>query len=88
MNVGSALRTIMIRPKARNGTTTTNISASFPPMIQAITMENRNISGPRTATRIIIIKAFCTLKTSVVMRVTSDEDENLSMFSNAKPCTR
>ena len=45
-------------------------------------MEKTNISGQRTAVRMSIIYAICTLLTSVVMRVTSDAEENLSIFSN------
>ena len=41
-----------------------------------------SISGQRMATRMIIIKDICTLMTSVVIRVTRLETENLSMFSN------
>ena len=48
----------------------------------------RNISGARTAMRMHIMNAICTLLTSVVMRVTSEAEENLSIFSKAKPCTR
>ena len=35
----------------------------------------------------IIIKAICTLVTSVVRRVTSDEVENRSMLEKEKLCT-
>ena len=48
----------------------------------------RNISGARTAMRMHIMKDICTLLISVVMRVTSEAEENLSIFSNAKLCTR
>ena len=51
-------------------------------MRKAITKANTSISGARMAVRMIIIYAFCTLVTSVVMRVTRDEARNLSMFSN------
>ena len=57
-------------------------------MMKAIVMANRNISGARTATRMIIIKAIWTLVTSVVMRVTSEAEEKRSMFSKEKSCTR
>ena len=50
--------------------------------------EKMIIRGERIAVRIIIMNAICTLLTSVVIRVTSDADENLSMFSNEKSCTR
>ncbi len=53
-------------------------------MTNAMTAEKISISGARMAMRIIIIYAICTFVTSVVRRVTSDEDENLSMFWNEK----
>jgi hypothetical protein len=49
--------------------------------------ENMNISGERTAMRMSIMNANCTLFISVVIRVTSEAFENLSMFSKEKPCT-
>ena len=39
------------------------------------------VRGERTAIRMTIIKACCTLVISVVRRVTRLETENLSMFS-------
>lgn len=68
------------------GMTPRNIQPRLPPMTNVITSENISISGQRTAMRIIIIKENCTLFTSVVMRVTSDGVENLSIFSNEKSC--
>ena len=44
----------------------------------------RKLSGDRTATRITIIKAFWTLVTSVVIRVTKPGTLNLSMLENEK----
>ena len=41
---------------------------------------NTSIRGARTATRVIIWKAFCTWLTSVVRRVTILAGENLSIF--------
>ncbi len=49
-----------------------------------IVMAKTSIRGERTAVRMIIIKAICTLVTSVVRRVTREEVENLSMFENEK----
>ena len=46
-----------------------------------MTKEKISISGPRMAMRMIIIKDIWTLTTSVVIRVTRLETENLSMFS-------
>ena len=51
-------------------------------MTKPMIKEKINISGPRMATRMIIIKDICTLKISVVIRVTKLDTENLSMFSN------
>ena len=41
-------------------------------------------SGARTATRMIIIKAFCTLVISVVIRVTRPGTLNLSILEKEK----
>ena len=43
--------------------------------------EKISISGERTAMRMSIIKPIVQLLMSVVMRVTREEEENLSMFS-------
>ena len=51
-------------------------------MAKPMMKEKISISGPRVATRMIIIKDICTFMTSVVIRVTKLETENLSMFSN------
>ena len=84
---GIALRLMSRNPSASNGMTTANVKASQPPMTVAMTTEKISISGLRTAVRISIMKAICTLATSVVIRVTSDEEENLSMLANVKVCT-
>ena len=76
------------RPATSTGTTTTKVSASLPPMMKAMVMAKRNISGARTATRMIIMKAIWTLLMSVVMRVTSEAEEKRSIFSKEKSCTR
>ena len=75
-----ALRTIISSTAIRNGTITTKVSASFPPIINAIVMANISISGALMAVRISIMKDICTLFTSVVILVTRDEEENLSIF--------
>ena len=82
LNAGIAFFATRRSPQTRNGTTTTNVRASFPPMINAIIIEKMNISGLRTAVLIIIINDICTFDTSVVSLVTSEAEENLSMFSN------
>ena len=81
------MRLMSRNPSASNGMTTANVKASQPPMTVAMTTEKISISGLRTAVRISIMKAICTLATSVVIRVTSDEEENLSMLANVKVCT-
>ena len=58
--------------------------SSSSPRRNAMTTEKISIRGLRIAVRISIIKDICTLTTSVVRRVTSDEDENLSIFPNVK----
>ena len=85
---GMACLAMSSRPPTRTGTTTTKVRASLPPMMKAMMMANRNISGARTAVRMIIMKAICTFVTSVVMRVTREAEEKRSMFSKAKLCTR
>ena len=64
----------------RKTTATTNTSDSGPPMTTAMNMANTRCTGARTHMRRIIWKAFCTLVTSVVMRVTRPAVENLSML--------
>ena len=49
-------------------------------MVSAITMEKISVMGERTAMRMIIWKAFCTLVTSVVRRVMIEEVLNLSIL--------
>ena len=84
LNAGIALRLTKKSPTISIGTTTTKVVASAPPIIYAIVIENINMSGLRIAVRITIIYANCTFEMSVVIRVTSDDDENLSIFSNEK----
>ena len=55
--------------------------ATLPPMINAMVKAKINTSGERTAMRMSIIKACCTLLMSVVRRVTSEEVENSSMLA-------
>ena len=74
-------------PTPRTGITTAKVTASSPPIYAAITTEKISISGQRIAVRISIIYAIWTLLTSVVSRVTSDEDEKWSMFVKVKDWT-
>ena len=74
-------------PKARNGTVTKKITGRVELTKKLITIEKISISGLLIAVRISIIKANCTLVISVVRRVTSDDELNLSMFEKENFCT-
>ena len=60
------------------------ISAINQLLVNASASAAMNMSGLLTAIRIIIMYAFCTLVTSVVRRVTSDDVEYVSMLPNEK----
>ena len=51
-------------------------------MMKAIVKAKTKTNGARTAMRMSIMNACWTLVMSVVRRVTSEELENVSMFSN------
>ena len=53
-------------------------------MIRHMAKLKIRFKGARTATRIIIINAFCTLVISVVIRVTSPGTLNLSILEKEK----
>ncbi len=55
-------------------------------MRKDITMAKISMAGQRIRVRMIIIKAFCTLLTSVVKRVTSPALLNLSILENEYTC--
>ena len=80
-NIGSAFHMMMPSAIASTGMTARNIHARFPPMTKAMTAAKTIITGQRTAIRTIIIYAICRFQTSVVIRVTSEGVEYLSMFS-------
>ena len=84
---GIASLPIITSPTAITGTTITNVVAREPPEINAITIAKANIRGALTAILIAIMKAFWTVVISVVILVTRDEVENLSMFPNENFCT-
>ena len=67
--------------------TMTKVSASLPPMMKAMVTAKISISGERMAVRMTIMKAIWTLLTSVVIRVTREEEENLSIFLKLKDWT-
>ena len=56
-------------------------------MDTAMTAAPMSMMGARMAMRTIIMKAFCTLVTSVVSRVTKEAVENRSTFLKEKSCT-
>ena len=58
---------------------------SFALMESAMTSATMSVTGARVNIMSIIWKAFCTLLTSVVMRVTRPAVEKRSMLANEKP---
>ena len=78
--MGAALVMISASPIARIGIITANAIDIFGLVMIAIIRANTSIIGHRTAVRIIIMNAICTLETSVVIRVTRLDVENLSML--------
>ena len=82
--IGKATSTMAARIRARSGTIPRKMRAIWTLMRHAITMEKMIMRGTRTAIRMSMPKAFCTLVTSVVMRVTSEEVEKRSMSANEK----
>ena len=82
---GIAFLIIRKSANAKNGTNATYTVDSCGHILNAIIIAKMNIIGERTAMRIIIIYAICTLEISVVRRVTRLEVENLSIFVNEKP---
>ena len=81
LNAGIAFLAIIISPNTSTGMMTAKVAESFPPITYAMTTEKMSISGLRTAVRMSIMYANCTLPTSVVSLVTREAEENLSMFS-------
>ena len=65
----------------KTGIATKKTADSFKLIDITINKANIIIIGPLTKILIIIWKAICTLVTSVVIRVTKLEVENLSIFS-------
>ena len=66
----------------RNTTAIRNIALKRGLMIRHIAKLKIRFSGARTATRMIIMYAFCTFVISVVIRVTRPGTLNLSIFEN------
>ena len=82
MTLNTLVAKIMIRPSttARKKIAIRNMELRRGLMMKLITIELTSISGARTAMRRHIWYAFCTLVTSVVMRVMRPAVLNLSMF--------
>ncbi len=59
-NAGMASRAMKNSPTTSTGTMTTKVSASLPPIMNAMMMEKIIISGARTAMRMHIMYAICT----------------------------
>ena len=78
---------IITRVVPRIGVTTANIHAILPAMRNAMISAKISMNGARTAILVNIMNAFCTFVTSVVILVTSELVENLSMLSNEKSFT-
>ena len=62
------------------------MSAIFQLMVNAMMTDTTSMMGLLTAMRMIIMNAFWMLNTSVVMRVTRLDAENLSMLAKENPC--
>ena len=84
VNTFDTVEMISDKATARNTSATRKITDSLPEMDSAATSEKTNVSGARTAMRVIIWKEFWMLLTSVVRRVTRPAVENLSMFAKEK----
>ena len=82
LKIGIANLTIIIIENSSMGIVTKNIQGNCVSMKKLIIKENISISGARIAVRIIIINDICTFPTSVVRRVTSDDELNLSILAN------
>ena len=78
---GMVFRITKISPSASTGTSITKIHAMRPPIMKAIANAKMSIKGALTAMRMSMLKAKEMLVTSVVSLVTSDDVENLSIFS-------
>ena len=76
----------MIEPitTSRNTTAIRNMALKRGLMIRHMAKLKTRFSGARTATRISIINAFCTLVISVVIRVTRPGTLNLSILEKEK----
>ena len=81
---GLTLRTIRARMSPRTGVQITKTRASLAFMAKDSPMPSRSITGPRTMGRRPPLMAFCITVTSVVIRVTRDEEENRSRLEKAK----
>ena len=80
-NSGKPLVTMMVTITAITGTANTVTSASLALTDSALISAPVNMAAVKVTMRSVWIKVFCTLVTSLVNRVTSDADENLSMLA-------
>ena len=69
---------------ASNGVTSKKTQATRASMEKVMINAKMSITGERKAMRVMTRKAFCTLVTSVVRRVTRLAVENLSMLRKLK----
>ena len=87
-NIGKTTAMTTTRITTRKGSIPRKISDMRHEMRSVMMTAKTTMRGTRTATRISMPKAFCTLVTSVVMRVTREEVEKESMSLKEKPWTR
>ena len=85
--MGNVLTVRKVTPIPKIGTTAAKINAISGLIIKTMMKEAKNITGERIATRIIIMKEFWMLVTSVVSLVIRDGAEYLSMFAKENFCT-
>ena len=79
--MGCVLKMISTSTAASTGTSARNTQEMVTLTVNDMTSEKMSMSGQRIATRMIIMYAICTLVTSVVWRVTSEDVEKRSMFA-------
>ena len=84
--MGSTFLKMTKSPTPSTGMIARNMSAIFQLMVNAMMTDTTSMMGLLTAMRMIIMNAFWMLNTSVVMRVTRLDAENLSMLAKENPC--
>ena len=86
VKMGSTFLKMTNSPTPKTGMIARKMSAIFQLMVKDMMTETTSIMGLRTAMRMIIMNAFWMLMTSVVIRVTRLDAENLSMLEKENPC--